>query len=106
MSTATAIGNTLLILAAIPAILSALVYGFGVTWWRSQWGRHLFSYMTAVAVVFSLGLLKLAGVDSTLFAYLRAAAYAFLVMALWWRLLIILQAKREGSPDEGKPHVR
>lgn len=98
--TATVVGNTLLILAALPATAAAALYGFGVTWWRSRWGRHLFIYMTSVALVTDLGVIRLAFGDHWWFAVLRAAAFALVVVALWWRLLFVYQAYREGSPDE------
>jgi len=98
--TATVAGNVLLILAAIPATAAAVLYGTRVTWWRSRWGRHLFSYMTAVALVTDLGIIRLMFGDRWWFALLRAGAYAAVVAALWWRLLFVYQAYREGSPDE------
>lgn len=96
----TVAGNVLLILAAIPATGAALLYGFRVTWWRSRWGRHLFTYMTAVALVTDLGIVRLAFGDRWWFAALRAGAYGLVVIALWWRLAFVYQAYREGSPDE------
>lgn len=93
------LGNVLLVLSAVPAVGSVLVYS-QVTWWRSRWGRHLMSYMVAVALVLTLGVVRLIWHDSAWFAGLRAAAYVLTVIALWWRLLILVQSLREGSHDE------
>lgn len=101
MTTATEVGNTLLVLAAIPAVASALIYGFGVTWWRSWWGRHLSAYMASFALVLSLGCLKLIIGDSPTFARIRVGAFATTVVALWWRLWVVVQAYREGPPEDG-----
>lgn len=94
------VGNVLLILAAVPATLAALLYGTRVTWWRSRWGRHLFSYMTAIAVVLDLGVVRLVFGSRPWFEALRVAAFGVVVAALWWRAVFVYQAYREGSPDE------
>lgn len=99
----TVVGNVLLILAAIPATAAAILYAAGVTWWRSRWGRHLFSYMTSVALVLDLGIIRLVFEDRWWFAALRSVAYTLVVVALWWRLVFVYQAYREGSPDESAP---
>lgn len=96
----TVAGNVLLILAAIPATVAAVLYGCKVTWWRSRWGRHLFSYMTAIALVTDLGVVRLFFGEQPWFAALRTAAFAGVVAALWWRLAFVIEAYREGSPDE------
>lgn len=96
----TVVGNVLLILAAIPATAAAVLYAAGVTWWRSRWGRHLFSYMMSVALVTDLGVVRLVAGDRPWFAAVRTAAFALVVFALWWRLAFVYQAYREGSPDE------
>lgn len=92
-------GNLLLILAAIPANGAPLVFA-AVTWWRSRWGVHLMAYMCAVALVLDLAVARLIWGDSWWFQGIRAAAFALVVGALWWRFVFVIQALREGSPDE------
>lgn len=98
----TRLGNVLLVLSAIPAIGSVLVYST-VTWWRSAWGRHLMSYMAAVALVLGLGVVRLVWGDSPWFAGLRATAYVLTTVMFWWRLFIVIQARRERSTKPAPP---
>lgn len=93
-------GDVLLILAAIPSIAAPIIFS-RVTWWRSRWGIHLMAYMAAVALVLILGLFRLAFGTHVWFEMLRAFSYILLVVVLWWRMFFVLQAFREGSPDEG-----
>lgn len=104
METVIRIGNVLLVVATIPAVLSVLVFA-RVAWWRSRWGRHLFAYMSAIAVVLLLGCLRLLYGESIIFASIRVAAFFAVVVALWWRLWFVFQAYREGSPDDGNNDV-
>jgi hypothetical protein len=98
----TTVGNVLLILSAIPAVASVLVFS-RVTWWRSPWGRHVMAYMSAVAVTLILGVCRLVFGDHPMFAALRVVAYISVVVVLWWRLIILVAAYREGSPDDANP---
>ena len=105
--TYTEIGNVLVVAGAIPALSSVLVFA-RVRWWESRWGRHLMAYMTAIAILLVLSVIRLAFGDAPWFAALRLVALAAVVVVLWWRLAYVVQALREGSPDdtatEGPPH--
>jgi hypothetical protein len=93
----TTAGNTLLVLAAIPAVAAVVAYWPKVVW-RSAWGSHLMSYMIALAVPLVLGCIRLAFGDSYWFQHLRTDAFGALVVALWWRLFLIVQARHEDRP--------
>lgn len=93
------VGNVLLVVAVIPAVVSPIVYS-RVTWWRSRWGIHLMSYMLAIAFVLLLGVVRIFFHDTNWFEGLRAFSYVLLVAVLWWRMFFIIQASFEGSPDE------
>jgi len=95
----TDIGNLFLILSTFPAVISVAVFA-RVKWWRSRWGRHLMTYMSAMALVLVLGCLRIFYVNDTWFPVVRAGAYTLLVYALWWRMFYIIQAANEGSPNE------
>jgi hypothetical protein len=101
----TQLGNVLLFLSAVPAVLSVLVFS-RVTWYRSAWGRHMMSYMAVVALVLVLGCARVVWGDSIWFTAVRAAAYVATVAVLWWRLKILVQSLREGSPDESSTHKK
>lgn len=105
MTTPDIIGDTLLILAAAPA--NGAVATFSLVRWRaSRWGRHMMGYMVAVALVFDLGILRIVFGDRPWFSWVRAVAYALLLCMMTWRFLILNQARREGSRDEGEPRER
>jgi hypothetical protein len=92
-------GNILLVLAVIPAVASVVVF-WPVVSWRSEWGSHLMSYMIALAVPLVLGTIRLVFGDSPGFQRLRTAAFGALVLALWWRLWLLVRARWEGRPKD------
>jgi hypothetical protein len=99
------IGNLFLVLSAIPAVASVVVFA-RVSWWRSRWGRHLMAYMTAMAFLLVIGVLRIFFVDAWWFFILRMLGYAALVGVLWWRMFYVIQAASEGSPDESMKENR
>ena len=99
MSKFTDIGNLFLILSAILAVISVIVFA-RVSWWRSRWGRHLMSYMFVMAELLILGIIRLFFGEYWWFDILRAIAYVQFVIVLWWRMFYVIQAASEGSPDE------
>lgn len=94
-------GNILLVLAVIPAVASVIVF-WPVVSWKSTWGAHLMAYMIALAVPLVLGSVRLLLGDSSGFQRLRTAAFGALVLALWWRLWLLVVARWEGSPDDAE----
>lgn len=90
------LGNWLLIGAAIPAVLSVIVYS-QVKWWKSRAGIHLMTYMVAIASVLVLGILRLIIPDSGIFWLIRVCAYTVMVSVLWWRLAFLVQSYREAK---------
>ena len=98
MSLGRLVGNTLVWLAAFPAVASVVMFS-RVRWWRSQWGRHVMVYMSSVALVLLLAALRQVIGDSLVFYWLRTAAFGLVTVALWWRLVIVVSAYREGEPD-------
>lgn len=99
------VGNILLVLAAIPAVASVIVFA-PVASWRAPWAIHLMAYMSAVAVPLVLGCVRLVFGDSPWFQALRTAAFGAVVIVLWWRLVLLILARRESSPDRGGPADR
>ncbi len=87
------LGNTLLVLTAIPAALSVLAYS-RVPWWRTDIGRHLFSYMAIVAVLCWLGVIRIV-FGPPWFDALRTALFALFPIVTWWRLVLIVKEQRE-----------
>jgi hypothetical protein len=91
--TVQSVGNILFILAAIPAVLSVVVFA-RVPWWRSGTGRHLMSYMAVVAAVMLLGCVRLAIGRNEFFEALRTAVFAGVPVVMWWRLVLLVKEQR------------
>jgi hypothetical protein len=97
------VGNVLLILSAIPAVLSVLVYT-RVDWRATHLGRHVMSYMTVIAAVLVLGAIRIFGFESWWFEWLRVIVYSGVPVVLWWRFFVVWKAQRD-SGDELDPTV-
>jgi hypothetical protein len=87
------LGNILLILTAIPAVLSVLAYA-RVPWWRTEIGRHLFTYMAIVALLTLLGTVRIV-FHPPWFDALRTVTFALFPAVTWWRLALIVREQRE-----------
>lgn len=85
---AEAIGNVLLVATWLPAVLAVAFYA-RVPWWRSAVGRHLFSYMLIVALVLTLGVVRIVW-EPSWFWWLRVGAFALFTAATWWRLALVI----------------
>lgn len=90
------LGNILLILATIPAILSVVIYT-RVKWYRSKWGVHLMTYMVTMALVLILGIVRIFFAEADWFYPLRAAVYVAMTVILWWRMAYIYEAYKESK---------
>jgi hypothetical protein len=87
------VGNLLLLAAAVPAVLSVLVYA-RVPWWRTEIGRHLFAYMAIVALLCSLGVVRIV-FGPPWFDVLRTTLFAAFPIVTWWRFALIVKEQRE-----------
>ncbi len=106
MSTLLLVGNILLILGTLPAVGSVVVFA-PVMSWRAPWAIHLMAYMGAVAIPLFLGCVGLVlHIHSLWFLWVQTGAFAVVVVVLWWRLVLLVLARREGSPDHGGPADR
>lgn len=98
------LGSALIVVAALLADASALLYGLRFRWWEHPTGRHLFIYMTVIGSALSLWTVLLAVRDQFVAApageagtwpYARLLVFAAIAWVLGWRLLIIIRAERE-----------
>lgn len=85
-------GSVLIVLCAVLATASPVVYGAYHKWWRSSTGRHIFTYMTVLAVVVDLWALRLVVPEGGWFVVVRLVAFSLLPWVFAWRLLIIVKA--------------
>lgn len=104
-------GSALLVVCAVIGTTSVIVHT-GVKWRRSPWGRHLMAYMSAIALVCDLGVVRLVIGDSFAFQLLRLAVFATIPVVMGQRLYLQLKARavdraaaaaaadrQEGTPD-------
>lgn len=90
------VGNVMLVIAAIPATVAPLLY-FRAPWRRSKVGKHLMTYMLALAAVLDLGIVRLglhSPREATWFSVLRLVMFGFLIIMLWHRLYVVAAAQR------------
>jgi len=94
------IRGALIFPAALVGIASVIVYS-RVQWWRSVMGRHIFTYMTLIAVVLTLSAIRLVTAhDSWWFTLLQVVAFAGVLLAMTHRLYLLIQAQREDDRAE------
>jgi hypothetical protein len=103
------LGSCLIILSAVFASASALLYGVRFPWWRHSDGWHLFSYMAVIGVALMLWAGRVIGTgqvravpEAGVWPFLRLAVFVAITIVLGWRFLIIVKAWREQrhEPDE------
>lgn len=108
MTTLQIVGNWLLVLAAIPAIVSPFVHA-KTPWRASVMGTHLMFYMTSLALVFGLTVVDIMiRPDPAWFQILQVVTFVGVPIVMWWRLILQIQAlrhplarsTREGPSDD------
>lgn len=99
-------GSVLIVITAILATACPVVYGVFHRWWRSATGRHIFSFMAALAVPLDLAVIRLVLGDSVVFQLIRLAAFTLLPWVLAWRLLILVKAviaeRKQGKEGDSR----
>jgi hypothetical protein len=93
------VGNGVLIWMALVGTASVVVH-LRVFDRRSAMSRHLLVYMTAIALVLDLGIVKLGTGDSWGFQLLRLVAFAAVGAAMTQRLWLQIKAQRETRTNE------
>jgi hypothetical protein len=87
------IGNILIWWAAIVGTASVVVHA-RVRWWDSEMGRHLMAYMTVIAAVLVLSVLRTIVGDSWWFALVRLIVFIGVPVAMTQRLWLQIKAQR------------
>lgn len=89
------IGNFLLIMAAIPAIVFPLAYWRMADWRSSHMGRHLMSFMGGIGAIMLLTILTLVfGQDWYPRQFIRLTVWGLLAFLFWWRLFLLFAVNR------------
>lgn len=81
---------TFVYVAAVPAILIPLCYFFGSPWRSTLVGKMMMNKSAAVGLIFLLVVLGVAFDQN----YWGLVAYAYLAVALWGQLLVLLTIQR------------
>jgi|GEM_PF-5441832 len=98
------LGSVLILISALFAAASALLYGLRFRWWQHSSGRHLFSYMAVIGAALTLwtGLLISRGQFTTpavdqdgAWPYARLLVFVAIAWVLGWRFVIIVGAVQE-----------
>ncbi len=103
------IGNCFLVWAALVGTASVIVHA-RVFARSSRMSMHLLFYMTSVAVVLDLGVIKLIIGDSWWFQLIRLAVFVAVPVAMTQRLWLQICAQRDARktgdpPPAGKPDI-
>jgi hypothetical protein len=78
----------------VPAVLSVAFFA-RVPWWRSEVGRHLFAYMSIVALMLLLGVAPLVWTPLPgWFEHVYRGCFGLFMAVTWWRLALILWEQR------------
>lgn len=89
----TLIGSALLVITALVATASVLVHA-RVDWRATTMGRHLMLYMSVIAAVFDLSVVRLVLGDSPWFTTLQLVVFVGVPVAMIQRLYLQVQAQR------------
>lgn len=89
-------GSVLLAIAGVIATASVVVHA-RVPWRASVMGRHLMAYMTVVALVIDLGILRIFFADSFSFTLLRTIVFAGIPLVMGQRLWLQIHHQRDAD---------
>ena len=96
------VGSGLIVCAAAVGTASVLVH-LRVFDRRSRMSRHLLGYMTAIAVVLDLSVIRLVVDDSLPLQLIRLAAFAGVLLFMAQRLYLQIRAQRETNSSGQHP---
>lgn len=88
-----------LIAGAVPAVGFPVLYTISARWWRTEMGRHLFSYSMLFALLYTNGLVHLVfSVPQWLQVWINLFLVVFAAVVAWQRVLVYLHAQQRRSP--------
>jgi hypothetical protein len=92
------VGNFLIFWAAAVGVASVVAHA-RVPWRRSEMGRHLMAYMSAIAAVLVLSCVRIVAGDAPWFQLLRLVVFVAIPVTMTWRLRLQLKARRRQLDD-------
>jgi hypothetical protein len=93
------IAGTVIMLAAIPAVATALIYGLGSPWWNSWLGRVMFMKWLSVALVFLVIIARRTWGDYPGYEWVALVVYTFTLITFSATAVQLVIERR--SPDDG-----
>lgn len=93
------VAGIMIALAAIPAIATAVIYGFGSPWWTSWLGRVMFAKWVSVALVFIVVVARRTWGDYPGYEWVALVVYSFTLLTFTATTIELLIERR--GPDDG-----
>lgn len=93
------IAGIVVTLTAIPAVLTALIYGFGSPWWTSWLGRIIFAKWLAIALVFILIVARRTFGEYPGYEWVALIIYTFTFLTFSATTVEVIIERR--GPDDG-----
>lgn len=84
------------------AFVFLVLYSALAKWWRTWWGRQIFTFMAVIGVILLLAGAKFLFGDYPGIKYVRPVAYISLATILWWLsgVLVYYQVIRRGKKSD------
>lgn len=92
-------GSILIAVSAVLSVTAVVLHQLLARWWRTEAGRHTFTYEAVLALSLTLWAIRLAVPEGDWFLLVRLAAFALVPVALAWRIRIIVQMWRRSRRE-------
>lgn len=98
------IGSVLITVSAVLAVTAVVLHQLVARWWKTESGRHAFTFEAVLALSLVLWTARLAVPDGDWFVVARLVAFALVPVVLGWRIRIIVlmwrrgRKRRKGTP--------
>lgn len=94
--------NIAIVVAGFAALFFVVGYGFAAPWWRSDTGRHFFSFGVLILAILALvNATTFLGTEWTGRPIVRLVLYVTIAFILIWRNRIFVSAQLRRSLDSG-----
>ena len=89
------LANAMIVWAAAVGVASVIVHS-RVRWWASEMGRHLMAYMTVIAAVLVLAVIRMLAGDTWWFQLVRLVVFLGVPIVMTSQLRLQIKARRAG----------
>lgn len=89
-----------LVVGAVPAVAFPVLYTIRARWWRSEMGRHLFSFSLLFALLYVNGLVRLLiGTPPEIQKWINLVLVVGAAIVAWQRTLVFRHAQHQRNGD-------